>query len=313
MTCIESKSEIKKQHMKLKELLTNIQKYASTGIIDDALIPCYDQNGRWRGGGIRMASKHPSFNKICESILPEPRRTRASPLGPVLLTSVYWRSNNPLTLCPCEIKGSLVVSRDVPVHAANLRHIGGSFTSETSHRIYLPQLTTVGGGVHAMKGFKLMAPRLREVGGYLLVVGQIPPRIETVGGRLGAYLTFDFQANHLRHVGGALVATKAESVVAPLLESVGGGFLLHNLARRIHTPSLRFVGGDFFAETVTDMRAHRLRFVGGDLDTRSAVGYYHPELRVAGEWRACPGAREDWTKRLAARIAIRGAGGSLIL
>jgi hypothetical protein len=51
-----------------------------------------------------------------------------------------------------------VVSGNTSVHAANLRHIGGHFTADTGHRIYLPQLTTVGGSIEAVNGFKLMVP-----------------------------------------------------------------------------------------------------------------------------------------------------------
>jgi hypothetical protein len=147
----------------------------------------------------------------------------------------------------------------------------------------------------------------------MAVVGHIPPRIEIVGGRLGAYWVFALQADRLRHVGGALVAPKAETAVLPLLESIGGGFLLHNRARKVRAPSLRSVGGDFLAETVTEMRVPRLRVVGGDMDTRSAQGYYHPAVRVAGEWTICPGAVEDWTRRETARQALRGQAGPLYL
>ena len=294
--------------MKSKELFPHIQNFAATGIIDDALIPCYDQDGRWRGYGIRKADpdQHPALQKIGKSILPESRRTRTSRLGTVLLTSFHCCNKNPLTLCYCEIQGDLAVSGNVSIHGANLRHIGGHFLADTDHRIYFPQLTTVGGNFEAVKGFKLMAHRLREVGGNLVVAGHIPPRIESVGGRLGVYWIFTLQADHLRRVGGALLAPKAEAVVVPVLESIGGGFLLNHMTRKVQAPCLRSVGGDFLAETVTDMRVPRLRAVGGDLDSRSAKGYYHPEVRVAGEWTICPGAMEDWAKRLAARLAIRG-------
>lgn len=300
--------------MKHTELLHHINHYARTGFIGDELIPYYDQTGRWSDDSNNWEIPVQSvLTKISESVLPESRRTRASRSGTVLLTSFHWRSNNPLTLTYCEIKGSLVVSGNTSVHAANVRHIGGHFTADTGHPIYLPQLTTVGGGFEAVNGFKLMVPRLREVGGNMAVAGHIPPRIEIVGGRLGAYWVVTLQAGHLRHVGGAFVAPKAEAVLAPLLESIGGGFLLHNLARKVRAPSLRSVGGDFLAETVTDMRVPRLRVVGGDLCTRSAQGYYHPAVQVAGEWTICPGAVEDWTRRDTARQALRGQTGPLNL
>jgi hypothetical protein len=41
--------------MKQIEILCHVQRYAATGIIDDSLIPCYDQDGHWRGGSLRKA------------------------------------------------------------------------------------------------------------------------------------------------------------------------------------------------------------------------------------------------------------------
>lgn len=293
--------------MKQEELLHHIQNYAITGIIDDGLVPYYDQFGQWRGDSINWTAPLPSAHKqISKSVLPESRRTTLSRSGTVLLTSFYWRGDSPATIIHCEIKGSLVVTDNASVHAANLRRVGGHLVIHSNHRIYLPLLQFVGGNFEAMKGFLLRAPRLREVGGDMMVVGHVPPRLETVGGRLGAYWLFEFESPRLRHVGGALVAPKSEVVLTPLLETIGGGLLQGNRAHRLHAPSLRTVGGDFLAASVTDMRVPRLRIIGGDMDTRGAQGYYHPAVRVEGEWTTCPGAVEDWTKRLAARLAIRG-------
>lgn len=292
------------------ELHHHIQQYSKTRKIDDALLPCFDQNGRWQGESACKADPalYSALKKLNKAVLPVSRRTIRSRFGTVLRTSLHWSGDNPLTLTYCAIEGSLTVIGNASVHAANLRHIGGSFFGHTGHRIYLPQLTTVAGSFEVGKGFLLTANRLRDVGGDLVVVGRIPPRIRSVGGRLGAYWVFDLRADQLLRIGGALVAPKAEVVVVPKLESIGGGLLLGHRARRLHAPLLRSVGGDLLAASVTDMRAPRLRDIGGDMDTRAALGYYHPHVRVGGDWTICPTALADWTRREAARRAIRGTG-----
>jgi hypothetical protein len=289
-------------------LYHHIRHFSKTGIIDDALLPCFGQDGRWLGESVSNADPalHHALKKLNKTVLPVSRRTTRSRFGTVLRTSLRWSGDNPLTLTYCAIEGSLTVIGNASVHAANLRHIGGSFFGHTGHRICLPQLTTVAGSFEVGKGFLLTASRLRDVGGDLVVVGQIPPRIRSVGGRLAAFWVFDFRADHLLRIGGALVAPKAEVVVVPALESIGGGLLLGYRARRLHAPLLRSVGGDLLAASVTDMRAPRLRDIGGDMDTRSALGYYHPHVRVGGDWTICPTAAANWTRREAARRAIRG-------
>lgn len=296
--------------MKHIELLHHILQYSKTGIIDDELLPCFDQEGCWRGSGnCRLdIAHHAAIRKISKAVLPVSRRTKKSRSGTILRTSFIWRGVRPITLKYCEIKGSLVVFENASLRAANLRHIGGRFCANNSNQIDLPILTSVGGSFEAVHGYCLKAPRLREVGGGMVIVYHIPPRIETVGGRFGAYWVFDLSPLRLRHVGGALVAPKAEVVVAPVLETIRGGFLLNNMTRRVHAPCLQSVGGDFLADAVIDLCVPRLRGVGGDLNTRSAQGFYHPEIRVAGEWTICPGAQEEWTRRERARQALRGDG-----
>jgi len=293
--------------MKQTELHKLIQNYAATGIIDDALIPYYDQHGRWRGDTIMWKPPiGPSILKmISASILSESRRVIYDKMGPVLRTSFYWTGTNPLTLVYSEIHGSLVVTSNASVHGTNLRRVGGHLMAKTKRRIYLPQLREVGGSFKALKGFLLLAPRLRVVGRNLLIAGYVPPLLESVGGIFSAYWTFGFDSSRLRHVGGSLILHKAETVILAALESIGGGFLLGDHTRSLHAPQLHTIGGDFLATSVTKLRAPRLLCVGGDMDTLSAKGYYHPSIKVGGSWTTYPGAIEDWVARDAARRALK--------
>lgn len=229
-------------------------------------------------------------------------------MGPVLLTSWYTASDVEVRLEYAEIRGSLIACGDKPVLAAALRYIGGHCSTTNTRRIDMPNLVHVGGNLEAASSFRLQAPRLRTVGGRLKITGTIPPLLESVGRSLSTFWGFDFCAPKLKHVGGILIPHKAELVDVPVLEAIGGGLLLANTNRRINAPMLRSIGGDFLASSTTNLRAPKLRTIAGDMDTRAAKHYYHPDIRVGGQWTICPGAVDDWLIREAARQAIRGAG-----
>ncbi len=194
-----------------------------------------------------------------------------------------------------------------------LRLIGGHFDGRTEHRIDLPNLVYVGGNFETPEAFSLHAPRLRIVRGRLKVAGTVPPKLESVGGSLSTFGCFEFKAPRLEFVGGALIPHKAKSVDAPFLEAVGGGFLLGDTTKRIRTPKLQAVGDDFYAGSAELIYAYRLRTVGGDLDTRSDPRYYHPAIRVTGEWYCNSDAIHYWIARTKALDALRGRGDDLEL
>jgi hypothetical protein len=284
-----------------------IQHYASTGIIHNALVPFYDQHGRWRGGTTRWkcASSQPLLAKIKSSLLPSWRRTRKRRSGITLRTSFYWTGAEPFRLRYGCIEGSLIVSSNAMIYAANLRHVGGHFITSSNLRIHLPCLASVAGNFEAMQSFHVAAPLLRRVGGNVMLAGCLPPSLETVAGRLGIYGADSVYAACLRHVGGCLVISKANEARLPLLETVNGGLLMTHPAKKIDVPGLRIVGGDFLAGEVTDIRAPRLEAVIGHLETSFAMEFYHPRIKVGGDWTVCPGAVEHWAMRAAARLAMR--------
>jgi hypothetical protein len=294
--------------MKQPELLEHINTYAATGHIDDALIPFYDQKGRWRGDSIKwqMPVSDSDLKMIQESHLDESRRIFQTDDGPVLLTSFYWHSSNAVTLTHIEIKGSVMITQNAFVHAAILRRVGGHFiaNAKTDRRIYLPSLQSVGGDFSVMRGFQLLAPRLGEVGGNLMVAGYIPPALMSVGGRLNVYNISKLEAEKLEFVGGCLTASKAEIVKFPLLTTIGGSCLM-DAAWIFHAPLLESIGGDFLAFNVTNIWVRRLRQIGGDMDTRSAKGFYHPAIKFGGNWMICSGAVDTWVAAEQAKEILR--------
>lgn len=301
--------------MQENEILKHVRKYHSSGVIHDALIPLFDQDGRWRGDQIRWRTDRLSalVKGMREVFLPSLRRTRKCRSGTILTTSFYWQGSETILTTYCGIDGSFVVDGNAIILAANLRHIGGHFISKTTEKVDVPNLTTVGGRVHLLCTFLLKAPRLRHVGGNVMIAGYMPPLLETVGGRLGVSWSFDFHAPKLKSIGGCFVPHQCTELIVPSLETVGCALLVTHAAKKIHAPKLRFVGGDFIAGLVGQIRAPLLRKVSGNLDTHSAKEFYDPSVEVAGEWLIFPGAVENWERRKAARLLIRGTSPPIFL
>jgi len=293
--------------MKEYELLKHTKQYESTGIINDSLIQFFDQKGKWLGD--KATWRHPiwvtSRRRMRDAVLPSPRRTRRCRSGTILLTSFHWRNRAPVSMTHCGVDGSFVVVANTIIHAPSLRHVGRHFYTRSEKVAYLPNLISVESHFNAPNCFRLQAPRLRRVGGNVLVMGNVLPKLETVGGRYAIRWAFAFHAPKLVHVGGSLYPHKATEIIAPILEAVGGDFLTTHPAKKIHAPKLSSVEGSFLAGSVEEIDIPKLRSVGGDFDTRSAEGFYTSYIDVGGEWIAYPGAKEEWQRRHAARMAMR--------
>jgi len=289
-------------------ILKHIEKYLATGVVPDALIPYYDQHGKWFGApGIWFHTKRCArLDAITSSHLSESRRSYRDRSGIVLRTSYIWRGNTNIHLNYSKINGSLNVKGNGMIHAPWLREIGGSLISTTSQRVCLPNLRKVDGYFEVMRTFDLLVPRLHHVGGRAKILGLIPPSLATVGKSLGVYWCFRAESDRLKCVGDYLALTKAETVKLSDLQTIGGSFLLTVQTQVIHTPRLQSIGGDFLAESVHDLHAPVLRSVGGNLDSTSARGFYHPRINVGGTWAICPGDAEDWWRRDAARKLMKG-------
>lgn len=289
-------------------ILNEIEKYLATGIIPDALIPYYDQHGRWLGAPFVWfhIKRNPHLKRIATSYLPTPRRTWRDRSGTILRTSYTWRGEKNVCMIYSKINGSLIVDGNPMIDAPWLRVVGGSLIVTTSRRVCMPNLREVNGRFEVMQTFDLLVPRLHHIGGRAKMLGCIPPMLRTVGGSLGVYWSFEAKSERLKCVGDYLVLTKAATVKLSELESIGGSFLLTSLTHVIHTPRLHSVGGDFLAESAHDLRAPALRHVGGNLDTTSARGFFHPRINVEGAWAICPGDAEYWYRRDAARKAMKG-------
>lgn len=292
--------------MNQKELLKHILQCVDTGIIPDVLLPFYDQTGVWRGDSItwRIPTPKQKVHAMRSIRLPRGRRITSGKTGEVLLTSYWASTDHSATLPYSEIQGSLVIAEDSELEAPYLHMVGGHFEICSDRTVHVPNLETVGGDFEAMQGNSVYAPYLRKVQGGMMVRGQIPPNIKTVGRRLTIYSVDEVEMRQLSHVGGYVSAYDTTSFSAPLLTHVGGHLLLHE-ARYVNLPSLESVGCDFLTPAATILRARSLRRVGGDYDTRSALGYYHPAIRVGGDWTLCAGALDAWVLSEEAKDRLR--------
>ena len=288
-------------------ILNDIEKYLVTGIIPDALIPFYDQHGRWHGAPFVwfQINRNPHLDRIKSSYLPASRRTWRDRSGTILRTSYIWRGENNVCITYSKIKGSLIVEGNAMIDVPWLRVVGGSLIITTSQRVSMPNLRAVYGRFEVMQTFDLLVPRLHHIGGRAKMLGCIPPLLKTVGGSLGVYWCFHAQSDRLSRVGDYLALTKAEAIRLPALEDIGGSLLVTLLAKSIDVPTLESIGGDFLAPCAERIRARRQRSIGGKVDTSSAKGLYNPRIRIGGEWTTYPGDVEQWARNEASRRAIK--------
>ena len=109
--------------------------------------------------------------------------------------------------------------------------------------------------------------------------------------------TFEAMAQQLRSVGGSLDVHVATVFGAPNLRSVGGHLNMSRLTKKVCIPKLEIIGGRFQAEAAEVIVAYRINRIGGSIDTRSAAGFYRPDLDCNVSWDIHPGAKKTWEIR----------------
>lgn len=288
-------------------ILQHIEHHASTGIIHDALIPYFDQDGRWRGTEIFTHYKNsiPSMESLKSSFLPASRRTHKEGSSTILRTSFCWRGNEPICLKYRGIRGSLITNGNSVIFATDLNNVGGHLISSTNNRVYFPNLKSVGGDFSFMRSINVLAPRLKKVRGNVKLIAKFPQALETIGGILGVYSDFDFDAPCLKHIGRSFVLSKTQEIRVPVLETVGGGFLVTHTAKKINAPLLKSIKGDFLAGLVSKIHTPSLEFVARDLVSNSDKYFYDPNTCVLGKRITYPGAIQEWNHRMAAKRAMK--------
>lgn len=289
------------------ELRDLTQQFVRKRVIDDALVPYFDQRGKWIGDRIAWPYHVWFSGKLAMqgAWLEHSRRVRRCRAGTVLRTSYVWTTRSPLMIRFAEVEGSLLMSSNTCLDAPHLRRLGGHLSTATKDRIHLPVLTDVGGNFDAPASADVDASQLARVGGRVRVYRRAPPGLVTVMGDYQIRWSYDIEAPHLVHVGGSIHPHKCTSIRAPKLECVGADLLTGITTSMLHLPCLRTVGGDWLAGAVREIHAPLLRSVGGTLDTRSASEYYHSSIRCGTQWHCHPDAKHSWLLREAIKNALR--------
>jgi len=288
------------------ELRDLTQQFVSKRVIDDALVPYFDQRGKWIGDRIGWPY-HVWFSakmSMQGSWLEHSRRVRKCRAGTVLRTSYVWTSRAPLRVNFAGVEGSLLILSNTGLEAPHLRHLGGHLSTSTKDRIYLPVLTDVGGDFDVPACADLVANQLTTVGGRVRVYRWALPGLVTVMGDYQIRWSFDIDAPHLVHVGGSIHPHKCTSIHAPKLEFVDADLLTGKTTSMLRLPRLRSVGGDLLAGSAREIYAPLLRSVGGTLDTQNASEYYHPSILCGSSWRCHPDAKHSWLLRQAIKNAL---------
>jgi hypothetical protein len=293
-----------------KEIIEHIETYARTKKIHQALAPYYDQDGLWLGGIITRSKR---VDKQLLAIIQKsalPANQRFSIHRKKIIQHTSWRVSRKgqHLIQATEIRGNLTANRTWDLSAKNLRSLGGNFYGSTLSRFDLPKLKEVGGDFIATCRTSDNAASLRIVCGNMTILGEIPPKLQFVGKTLSLLFSPRIFAPELKHVDGSLMLYKTLSADLPVLETIGQGFFLKpQAAQSINAPMLRSIGEDFSAINVKTIEAPRLRWVGGMMDTRSEPYYYHPDIRVGGEWICHPHAIHYWAYRQKMKRMLLGS------
>jgi hypothetical protein len=305
--------------MKISNIIRHIRHYEKTGRISNALVPYFNQHGKWceelitplpdKGPRARYEIPHSLMQKIT---LPKERRFSGDMESPVLRTSFVTRNDKMVAIPYAEIRGSFLAKGKASIDAELLEYVGGDFSTDTSRTVYIPSLHTVGGNFAVTRSFKLTATSLHDVRGSVYLVGSLPPNLVTIGGRCIIQRAICTSCNILRHVGKALIFNDLDKVQFPKLESVGEDMIMHS-ANRIEARMLREVRGTLLAGQAKMMFMPKLRFVGGDLNSQLAREFYHPQLEVRGRWMQARGVSELWIRRKHALDVLKGNQGPLYL
>lgn len=290
------------------KILKHTEKYHSTGIIDEGLIPYFTQNGRWIGDkiGWTYSTYVTALNRMKRAYLPHGRRTSRCRAGTRLLTSFVWRDPSSVYLPYIDVIGSVFVPARAVIRAPWLRTVGIHFVTQTHHSITLPSLVRVDGNFETIQSCHLDAPCLQSVGGDCRVLGNAPPSLKEVGGSYSVRWSSCFSSARLAVVGRTLDLHQSNHVELPKLRFVGRNLVASDHAKIIRIPALESVGGDFFASGAELISARSLRSVGGRIDSTSAKDFWNPNIACGGEWFMYPFDRERWEQRKRVRIFLKG-------
>ncbi len=301
--------------MTQREILKLTKNFQSTGIIDDSLVPFFDQSGIWIGDKIGWTYRTyvAALEVMKSAFLPAARRTEPCLAGKRLLTSFLWRESTPAYLPFTEVIGSVLVPSEVAIRAHSLRSVGTHFFTHSNKAILLPYLTEVRGNFDSARSSKLSAPRLKIVGGNCRSLNNFLPALEEVGGRYCIRWALNLSSVALSSVGGTLEIHKGTHIALPRLRTVGRNLVACDMTKVLRVPALESVGGDFFASGANFITTRRLKSVGGRIDSSRAPDFWRPSIACGGEWFMYPGDMERWERRKRAWIALRGDQGPLPL
>lgn len=301
--------------MNQHKILNHTENYRATGIIDDALIKYFNQDGRWIGDkvGWEYSTYVTALSRMKRAYLPFGRRTSRSRAGTRLLTSFVWREPTSVYLPYLEIVGSVFVPARAVIRAPSLRSVGIHFVTHSNHAITLPSLIRVDGNFETIQSCNLDAPSLRSVGGDCRVLSQSPPSLEEVGGGYSVRWASCFSAAQLEVVGGTLDLHQSNHVDLPKLRFIGRSLVASDQAKIIRMPALENVGGDLFASGAEIISARSLRSVGGRIDSTSAKDFWRPNIACRGEWFMYPNDIMRWEQRKRVRIFLKGENDPLFL
>jgi len=146
--------------------ISAIEKFNSSGEIDQAILPGFDQTGKWVGVWQNPYTK--AFEeKLRDYTLPEHRRISINGKGETVLNTSYIETtgSNSIKLSFAHIKGIINLPKTKEFFAPNLQSVGGSVLLGHCKKCDISRLKIVLGPLHLGSLLEVTLPQLHTIQG----------------------------------------------------------------------------------------------------------------------------------------------------
>lgn len=214
---------------RLLEANSSLKRFEIDEVVEDELIPFFNQEGNWVG----LGAGGPEFGKIQNSKIPKERtiqkqyaKNKLLKEKPILLSSFTSTDTEekPIELPYSKIAGDLQIEYATRVYCPNLKEVGGDIIVTNASSLLAPKLQYLGGDIQAQNATEVVIPDIEKILGYL--------SIDSVQ---------EFEAQKLKLIGGSLNVQNCENLCLPKIERIGQDLIGPNIAE-IKTPKLKHLG-----------------------------------------------------------------------
>ena len=143
-------------------------RFTETGRIEEGLLSCFDQRGRWIGSIADLPDLIVS-TKLTRTVVPKEQLIKTNPMGETVLLGTYVVTTAQNHVVPYHhVRGDVVACQYRTIEAPNLKSVGGSVIAMMARTVKTPKLQTVWNHLWVNCAVVFEGPELLAVGGCLI-------------------------------------------------------------------------------------------------------------------------------------------------